>query len=122
MEFRVEKTETMKKIIMILFLLAGLSTTMFAQGKRRQQKEGSETITYKQKKSKKQMAHFEKQKKDKKMAYNGTNYRKSKKYTVDGDGFKGVQAMKKDNRFGSAAGTQRVRHQKRLIRTVYAAR
>ena len=110
----------MKKYIMLLFLLVGFSSSIFAQGRGRNKKEGSETITYKQKKSKKQMAHFEKQKKDKKMASNGTNYRKSKGYNVDGDGFRSTQAIKKDNRFGSAAGTQRVRHQKRLIRTVYA--
>ncbi len=105
---------------MILFLLVGFSSAMFAQGIGRNKKEGSETITKKQSKSKKQMAHFEKQKKDKKMASNGTNYRKSKRYNVDGDGFWSTQAIKKDNRFGSAAGTQRVRYQKRLIRTVYA--
>jgi hypothetical protein len=112
----------MKKYVMLLFLLVGLSTAVLAQGRGRNKKEGSETITYKQKKSKKQMMHFEKQKKDKKMANNGTSYRKTKRYNVDGNGFRSVQAMKKDNRFGSAAGTQRVRHQKRLIRTVYAAR
>lgn len=109
----------MKTYIVILFLIAGLSTALFAQGGGRN-KEGAEAITYKQKKSKKQMAHFEKKKKDKRLADNGTNYRKSKKKNVDGNGFRSVQAIRKDDRFGSIAGTQRVRHQKRLIRTVYA--
>ena len=75
----------MKKFILLLFLLIGISSPIFSQSAG---KGGSERSDSKRK-PRKQMRHFDKQKKDKNLKHNGTSYRRNRKskHKVDGDGF-----------------------------------
>lgn len=108
----------MKKYMMILFLLVGLSSFSFAQGRHNGKKNGLETN--KRVEPRKQMFHFEKQPKDKKMSSNGTSYRRSTVYKVDGDGFKSANGIKKNKKFVSTSATKRKQYQKQLRQSVYA--
>lgn len=75
----------MRKFVVMILLLLGVSATGLAQsaGKGSSERNGGK------RKPRKQMQHFEKQKKDPNMKHNGTSYRRNRKsqYNVDGDGF-----------------------------------
>ncbi|HEY0031352.1 MAG TPA: hypothetical protein VGC65_11375 [Bacteroidia bacterium] len=111
----------MKKYVLILFLLVGLSNVTFAQDRQK----GSETISNKKwnKKMKKQRSHFEKRKKDNKQKDNGTSYRKEhKKYQVDGNGFAAVLPVKEDKKFMRNSFLQRKSYKRKLKDIMYARR
>lgn len=107
--------------MLILFLLVGLSSLTYAQGRHRAKKNGLETN--KKVEPRKQRSHFEKQPKDKKIAFNGSRYRKSSEYTLDGNGFSIARPGKKKYKKAIAdIKTPKKRYQKRIGRSVYASR
>lgn len=109
----------MKKYMLVLFLLAGLSNFSFAQGRHNRKKNGLEIN--KKVEPRKQVFHFEKRPKDKKMVSNGTSYKKSTAYSnPDGDGFRSFDGIKKNKKFVSESAAKRKQYQKQLRKSVYA--
>ena len=82
----------MKKVLVLVIFLVGVSSISFAQsaGKGDSEKSGKGGMFHKERKPRKQMSHFDTQKRDPNIKNNGTAYRRNHKreyYTVDGDGF-----------------------------------
>lgn len=83
----------MKKNILLVLFIAGISTLSYSQsaGRGGSEKSGSffSRVFSGGKKPRAQMNHFGKQKRDPNIQNNGTSYRSNRKneYTVDGDGF-----------------------------------
>jgi hypothetical protein len=81
----------MKKLIIILSLLYGISSFCIAQTSFRTKAEHFISKRDKEIKPHKQMSHFAKAPRDKRLRYNGTSCRRKEcaksKYTVDGNGF-----------------------------------
>lgn len=87
----------MKKIVLMLLLIFGVSVTSFSQAAGKGSGERSEDG---KRKPRKQMKHFEKRKKDPNMKHNGTSYRRNRKskHKVDGDGFSTGSSSKRRGR------------------------
>jgi hypothetical protein len=87
----------MKKIVFLLFLFVGLSSSAYSQaaGKGSAEKSGSS-----KRKPRAQMRHFDKAHKDPKMKHNGTSYKRKHKseYKVDGDGFSNTSKKRRRRR------------------------
>lgn len=82
----------MKKIIVLIVFIMGVSSVSYAQsaGRGGAEKSGKRKLFKKQLKPRKQMSHFDSPKRDPNIKNNGTAYRRNHKkqyYTVDGDGF-----------------------------------
>lgn len=82
----------MKKVLVLVIFLVGISSFSFAQsaGKGDSERSGKKSLFKKERKPRKQMSHFDTQKRDPNIKNNGTAYRRNHKreyYTVDGDGF-----------------------------------
>ncbi|MGZ4049037.1 MAG: hypothetical protein ACXVNN_06695, partial [Bacteroidia bacterium] len=91
----------MKKLVIVLFLLAGLSNFSSAQiFSRHDRSEAKTSKQVKPVKVRKQMSHFEKQKKDVNIAHNGAK-RKTEKYNVAKVSFKAINPVRNERWFTS---------------------
>src|ERR1700746_1011988 len=112
----------MKKLVMVLFLLAGLSSVSSAQLLHRHDRSEANNPKHKVKVKKHQNFHFGKQEKDPAMAHNGSSYRKTQKYKVDMVSFKSTRPIKNNRKFTSQAASERKGYQQKLKTTVYSRR
>jgi len=77
----------MKKMLLLLLFVGGISTMGYSQSGK--EKEGGffSRVFKREQKPHGQMRHFDKTPKDPKMKHNGTSYGKKSKHKVDGDGY-----------------------------------